>query len=426
MHGMKNDINYRMRQWAPPPRPEWVRRLNEEGTYLDSKSIVPLDEDSLINCAKANTGLSDFGADDWYEPFNVLIKTYDEEANLSLMGRIMTRSDLIMLLEARLRVEDTYKQHPEIDDEEINSPILIIGSGRCGTSAMHNLLNEDPGNATNMQWESMFPVPPPEAATYQSDPRIDICDKRMTQWNRVTPELFAMHDFRGHVPIEMIAMESLNFQCPAWLTVFGFVPSYSIYMAQRGPLQSLQYMKRVMKLLQWKNPRQRWLLKSPDAMRYLPDVFKVFPDLRLIWMHRDPLKAVSSMVNLIGTLTWIRSDHELDENTFRQITNPAAMAAMLEQGIDWIENGEIPRQQVCNVHYQNLIANPLATIEMLYQHLGILLTDEARRSLEAYVRDNPRDNRPTHQYATGDAARLAEERKVFDRYQSYFEVKSEF
>ena len=133
---MDDDINYRMKHWTPPPHPQWVQRINEEGTYLDIKSVVPLDENSLLACAKANTGLTDFGSDDWYEPFKILIKSYEEEANLSLVGRIMTRSDLITHLEARLRVEDTYKKHPEIDDQVIKAPFFIVGSGRCGTSAL--------------------------------------------------------------------------------------------------------------------------------------------------------------------------------------------------------------------------------------------------------------------------------------------------
>jgi hypothetical protein len=422
---MSFDYNYRMKQWTPPARPEWVQRINEEGRYLDLKSVVPLDEDSLMGRAKANTGLSDFGSDDWYEPFKVLIKSFDDEADLSLMGRLMTRSDLLMHLEGRLRIEDLYKRHPEIDDQPITAPILIIGSGRCGSSAMQNLLACDPENGTPMHWEALLPAPPPEAASYRSDPRIAIADGRMTQWNRVTPEIMAMHEFGGDMPTELIQIETMSFQSVSWLFLYGFVPSYLGYMAQRSSVPALRYAKRVLKLLQWKNPRQRWILKSPDAMRYLPELFEVFPDLRLVWMHRDPLKAVSSMVSLIGTLFWIRSDKRLDEATFSQLTDPAGLAALFEQAIGWIEQGKIPAAQLSSIQYEDFVADPLATVQALYRDIGIELSGEGRRAMEAYQHAHPREKRPAHQYSTGDAARRLEERKLFERYQRFFKVRSE-
>jgi hypothetical protein len=95
----------------------------------------------------------------------------------------------MMHLEARLRIEDTYKRHPEIGEQELSAPILITGSGRSGTSAMQNLLALDPDNGAPRHWETLFPCPPPEAATYRSDPRIAVADRRMTQWQRVIPFL---------------------------------------------------------------------------------------------------------------------------------------------------------------------------------------------------------------------------------------------
>src|SRR5262245_5252373 len=145
---MSDDDGYRVKQWQPPARPAWVQRVNEEGQYLDLKSVVPLDEASLIKAARANTGLNDFGENDWYEPFQVFLKSLEDEAELNLVGRLLTRSDVLMYLEARLRIEDAYRRHPEIEDQELAPPMLIVGSGRSGTSAIQNLLSCDPDNGT--------------------------------------------------------------------------------------------------------------------------------------------------------------------------------------------------------------------------------------------------------------------------------------
>jgi hypothetical protein len=422
---MTEDSNYRVEQWKPPQRPEWVRRINEEGRCLDIKSVVPFDSDSLLSAAKKNTGLTDFGEDDWFEPFKVFIKSLDEEAELTLIGRILTRSDLLMYLEARLRIEDTFKRHPEIDDQELAPPMLIIGSGRSGTSAMQNLLSFDPDNGTPKHWEALFPCPPPEAATYRTDPRIALADKRMTQWNRVAPEMAAIHEFGGEMPTELIQLEAISFQAAGWLIFCGFTPSYDAYMAGRSGVPGLSYAKRVLKLLQWKNPRKRWLLKSPDAMRYLPDVVDVFPGIQLIWMHRDPLKTVSSVVSLVGTILWTRSERKMDVRAIAQLTNPAGLAGLFNIVMDQIEQGKVPVSRLRSVQYGDFVDNPIGTVEELYREMGIRLSDRAKQAMSAYVQAHPREARPQHRYNVGAVERHAGERKLFERYQAHFHVKSE-
>lgn len=417
--------NYRIQQWKPPARPEWVQRVNEEGTYLDLKGVVPFDEQSLLAAAKANTGLSDFGSEDWYEPFQVFIKSLDDESELNLMGRLMTRSDILMYLEARLRVEDTYKRHPEIDQQELAPPMLIVGSGRSGTSAMQNLLSFDSGNGTPKHWEALFPCPPPETHTYHSDPRIAIADKRMTQWNRVTPEMASIHEFGGAMPTELIQLEGISFQSLGWLIFCGFTPTFDAYMSTRSSVPGLAYARRVMKLLQWKNPRQRWLLKSPDSMRYLPAVFEVFPNVQLIWMHRDPLRSVSSVVSLVGTMLWMRSERPLDPRAIAQLTNPEGLAGLFDLVMDQMDSGKIPAAQFRHVQYVDFVADPMGTVEKLYRDMNITLSPSARTAMQTYLREHPRESRPAHKYVVGDEDRRRDERKLFERYQSRFSVKSE-
>jgi hypothetical protein len=159
--------------WTPPLRPEWVARVNDEGRGMDIASLVPLRPEELIETAKSNTGLSDFGSGPWRDGFEVLVHALNEEAELNLVGRLMTRSDLLIWLEERLRIEDAYRRHPEIEDERIDAPVFIIGQARSGTSILFELLSADRQFGVPMNWEIMFPCPPPEAATYRTDPRID-------------------------------------------------------------------------------------------------------------------------------------------------------------------------------------------------------------------------------------------------------------
>jgi hypothetical protein len=419
---------YRSRrdEWMPPARPDWVARVNEEGRYLDSAGIVPLDPDSLIRTAIANTGLSDFGANDWRAPFEALIEAYDREANLTLMGRIMTRSDLLMFLEGRLRLEELYKRHPEIEEERIEAPIWILGQGRSGTSILQKLMAMDAGCRTLNTYDALFPVKE-QAPGGGPDPRIARADHRMRMWDRVTPETATIHDFGGDEPIETIMAEALSFQTPAWLNLMGLTPGYNAMIAgnPQGHLPSLRYGLRVLKAIQWQTPGGRWVLKSPDALSYIPDVLQVFPDVQFVWAHRDPVRALSSAVNMIGTLIWIRSDVKPSAGIFDFLTDPANSAANLSQPIDWIEQGALPGGQLHNVHYEALIADPAGALGRLYHDVGMDFTPGFRKRIEDHFAAHPRSARAKHGYAVGDADRVAAERRHYERYQRYFEVPSE-
>ena len=412
----------RRQAWTPPPRPDWVAKVNEEGVLLDLRGVVPLDEDSLVRTAVANTGLSDFGEDGWRDFLRLYLKSLDEEAELNLMGRLMTRSDILMFLEARLRVEETYKQHPEIADEVVDRPFWIFGLGRSGTSLLQTLLALDPASRTTRVWEAMFPVP---LSMEGPDRRRELAEGRITQWNRVTPEIVAMHEFAAEAQTETIHFEAISFRTPAWLNLLGLTPSFNAYCAGQGIAPSLDYARRIFKLLQWRQPKRQWVFKSPDSLGYLPTVLEVFPDARLVWAHRDPIKTMSSAVNLVGTLTWIRSDRRLAAGVYEQITEPAAVAAALSRPIDWLETGVIPKRQLCSIQYADLMEDPIATVGRIYEWYGLDFSAAARRAVVGYLEAHPRSERPAHRYATGHLDQIRAERSAVRRYQDYFSVPDE-
>jgi hypothetical protein len=412
-------------QWRPPERPEWVLRINEEGSCMDIGGVVPLDEDSLLKSATQATGLSDFGADDWREPFRVFLKALDEEANLNLLGRIRTRSEILQLLEARLQVEDTYKRHPEIADEEIKQPIIIIGQGRSGTTLLQNVLGAHPDNGVLMHWEMMFPCPPPEKATYGADPRIERARPLVDQWNRVTPTFPSMHDFRADVPFEDCLLLAMNFMALSWMDCLGQVPSYDAYMMQQDIEPGLRYHERVLKLLQWKNPRQHWVLKDPLHLDRMPAILQVYPDACFVWTHRDPVRALASLVSIIGTIQWSRSDEPFRGISLEYMTNPELSAGRFDAVIEQLKAGAIPAGQICNVLYKDLVADTLGTVERIYRDFGIELTGEGRQALARYMADNPRDARPPHRFGIGSEEAVARARAAFANYQEHFAVPTE-
>ncbi len=412
-------------EWQPPQRPEWVQRINEEGCCMEAEQVVPLDEASLLNSAMESTGLSDFGADDWREPFRVFLKSLNEEAQLNLMGRIRTRSEILQLLEARLQIEETYTRHPEIADEQITQPLIIVGQGRSGTTLLQNLLNSHPDNGAPLHWELVLPCPPPESATYQTDARIEKAHKLIDQWNRVTPTFAAMHEFAGTIPMEDNVTMAMNFMSPTWLDCMGQVPSYDAYIFQQPVEPALRWLERVLKLLQWKNPRKHWVLKDPMHLDRMSELLKVFPDACFIWPHRDPVRALASLVSVVGTIQWGRSDHPFSAVSLAYMTDPDLAAGRFNAVIDHLDSGAIPQDQIAHVLFHDLVADPVGQVGKMYDHFGIELTDSGREAMSRFMKENPRDNRPAHQFDIGSDAAVARVREAFARYQERFGVPVE-
>ena len=142
------------------PQATWTRYLNTMGSSVGAGFLIPLEEETLIQAAMEQTGLSDFGDSGFREPLSILLRSLNEEADLTLTGRLLAACDILRILESRLRIIDTEKKHPEIADEVIASPIFVVGMGRTGTTILHELLQQDPANRAPLLWEMINPAPP--------------------------------------------------------------------------------------------------------------------------------------------------------------------------------------------------------------------------------------------------------------------------
>ena len=418
------DPQDRRQRWTPHPRPEWVARVNEEGRILGARSLVPLDAGSLLAQAVANTGLDDFGDDGWREPFQVLLDAIEREANLNLVGRLFTRSDLLIHLEGRLRVTDWCARHPEVEREAIEAPVVITGLARSGTTILQEVLAQDPQFRVVRMWEAKYPCPPPEPASYATDPRIERAELVTTFQDRITPEWRRMHKVGGDLPVECIEFMYSSFLSEAFSASFQ-VPTYSEYLARADLRPAYAWHRRVLQLLQSRHRARHWLLKGPTHVPVLPLLVETYPDARVILLHRDPVKALASVVDVVGTLFWMRTDTPFAGDSFGAYLNADPVARNLERVIGWLEDGTLARERVCNVRYRDFATKPDVAIERIYAELGLGLTGAAMDAMRAYLARKPKGAFGEHVYEAGPSEAIAAERAKFRRYQEYFDVPDE-
>ena len=293
--------------WRPPQRPAWVSLLNRVGETLGSPAaLVPLDETSLLEAAKTVTSLEDFGGDDWREPFRILLADIENEANLTLTGRLLTRYDLVRSLVVRLQMADTEKRHPEILEQPIEAPIFITGMGRTGTSILYEVIAQDPRLRSTLGWELRFPSPPPEAATRHDDRRIADAAAEIDLWLEVVPEFRPIHEMSAEGADEDVVGEMHEFMSQVF-TATHRVPNYEAWLVGSGMAQAFRFHRRLLQHLQWKTPG-RVIVKGPSHISCLPTLFAEYPDAQVIMTHRDPLKVMASTANMFATLRWQRSE----------------------------------------------------------------------------------------------------------------------
>lgn len=182
-----------------------VRLVNQSGEILNRLHIrsVNLSRERLMATARKQTGLSDWGEDDFLTPLTVLLDAYEKEADLSLLGRVIVQKTLERLLANRLLIQRDFTNHPEILQQPVDKPLFIIGLPRTGTTLLFNLLAQHPGARTPLFWELFLPSPPPEEATRQTDPRIAVADESIYESYISADALHARDDpdVAGRMPV---------------------------------------------------------------------------------------------------------------------------------------------------------------------------------------------------------------------------------
>ncbi|HIG68801.1 MAG TPA: sulfotransferase [Myxococcales bacterium] len=370
-------------------------------TGISTFDPLSLDRDSILDEAMRTAGSSDFGDKAFREPFERLVAALDGEAKLNAVGRGMQRARIVGLIVNRLRTEAYIARHPEILDEEICEPIVIVGLPRTGTTMLHRMIAADPENYSLLWWESRNPAPfaAPEdwLGSKERDPRILDAEAEVAAMLEGAPDLMAMHPLEAEGPDEEIMLLEHAF--------FSTNPEAFVNVAEFGAWQDDQdqtsgyrYLERLLKFLQWQKKQRgevarRWVLKSPHHLGFMDLLFKVFPDARVIQTHRDPAQTIPSLASLIQAIRAMGSD-DADPHVTGQQWSDRMSRAMSR----CMKVREKHQDQFIDVFFADVLKDPLTEIRKSYEFAGWKLTDAAIDSMKTWAVDNSRDKREAHHY----------------------------
>jgi Sulfotransferase family len=384
--------------WTPPAREPWVERLNALGRNLgdDGRSLVPLDAATLLAAAQQATGLADFG-DDWFRSaLAKLLGALESEARLTLLGRLFARSEIQRILQNRLRVEDWIRRHPEVEGERIEAPIFVTGLGRSGTTLLHELLMQDPANRVPLLWETFFSTPPPEPGSWLTDPRVAAAELEITLMDAAVPALTGMHENAGNLPTECIFLFAHQLATDMFTGEFH-VPSYTLWLHGQDPAPLYAYHRRLLQLLQSHHRGERWVLKAPSHLSQLPALFRAYPDAQVVVTHRDPLRVIGSLCNLMAALHWMRSDHVDYDAIVRAMS--FGFPFLCERVMKQRDAGEVPNERISDLRYADLVRDPIASVRSLYARWGRTLPAEAETRMRRLLEGRRQTRRGAHEYA---------------------------
>jgi len=381
-------------------------------TLSDDPDGIHLYADAILEEAQVNTGLNDFGPVEFREALDVLLETYDTHYKTQ-KGRKKSYRRVVGLLATRLRVAEALRKAPEITDRPIPRPMVLTGLPRSGTSALFNLLGSDPAARALLLWETQFPDPMEGLEPGAPDPRHDAIEAYYEKSRETNPEFTKMHYSSADTPEECVLLHAYSLSGVHIGTEVMLEPYASWY--RRQDLHGMYaYYRMLLQMLDWQRPGERWLLKAPAHMWAIDALIDTFPDVSIIWTHRNPLACIPS----ICSMTHILFEGQVELS--KQELGPIVMdfyATSLERGLAVRDKSDPAR--FIDVNHDDFVDNSMGVVKRIYKHFDLSIDGRANQAMKDHVEANPKGRHGKHEYHLDDWGMTSEE--IITRFAPYIE-----
>ncbi len=377
-----------------------------------ARRLFSLDPADLCAAARKQSGLDDLGPPSFWDGLVAFTSAFEEEAHPHAMGRAAMRGQLVAALAARARVYDWVKTHPEVTRRPVAPPLMICGLPRTGTTLLSHLFAADPANRTLRYFEASDPAPPPVPGEETADPRFVAARKQLDGLAKLAPGFQSMHPMEPEGATECVTLHAQE-MASVQLETQGHVPSYAAWIDAQDLHGVYAYEQLALQVLQSGYEVERWNLKTPVHLIAFDAIFDLFPDARMVWTHRDPATVVTSIASLNTALHRVSSD-DVDPVVVAAHWEER-LASMVDRGMAWLD--EHPDAPITHLAYEEMVADPVGSVDRVYADLGYELSDDARASIAAWMGRHPQDLHGRHVYRAEDFD--LEPARIRERFAAY-------
>jgi phage pi2 protein 07 len=368
---------------------------------------IDLSEAALIAAAHQETGLAHFGDESFLPAMRTLLDAVEKEANLNPFGRFIAKARTLGSLKNRLWADACFEAYPEIRQRKIVAPIIIVGPHRSGTTRMQRMLATDTRLQYLKTWEGINPAPRLDSPELGKAARYEEARQMIAMRQEVYPGASA-HPMDADWPEEEMLLLNHSFCSFSALGLYN-IPGYYQWFLDADKSAAYRYMADMMKLISWSRgdpENKRWILKNPQHMLDLDVLLTIFPDAKLVFTHRDPLKTVGSMMSLV----WFFAV---------QHTDIPCRAKIREVWMDFCEQlvyrcmqmrKTIPASQQTDVYYADMNRDWRAEMRRVYEFADMKFTADAENAMTGWLDESEREGLHSgHRYTLEDFGTTAEE-----------------
>jgi hypothetical protein len=348
--------------------------------------------EEILNAARRETGLPDPDSDSWREGLEILLRDHAKANVLTERGQAIMGARYVSALATRMRVDEFIHRNPTVTDAPVKRPVFILGMVRTGTTMVSYLMDADPANRSLLKWEAYNLAPPAAPGALRTDPRCLAEKAKDATMIASNPQGVAQHFEAGDGPTECVHLVAQDFRS-LMFAIMTTTPTYHDRMLLCDMRPAFAHRKRVLQILQSTNPG-RWILKMPSDSLFIRTLFASFPDAKVIWTHRDPYAAFASSMSMRGN-SRLLFNKDMDLPYMRE-------RFPLQLGLHLARPLEMSRERpddIYNLYYDELIADPLAQMRNLYAWLGDEWTDAAEAGMRAWLEENPQGRFGPHRYS---------------------------
>ncbi len=327
--------------------------MNREELVVDASGADGIDR------AQIDASLADVD-----EPLELLIDSLQTDAQLTELGHDFTRRWMTRLIAERARLDQWAIADPALDQEQIVAPLIVAGAPRTGTTFLHGLLTQPSGHRAPQGWELLFPSPPPGLDSSDDARRLSAADDELTWPQRQSESMMSIHRYAGKMHKECLSAMSFAFRSEEFVSRYR-VPRYVEWLQACDMTPAYEIHRRVLQVLQRRQPTSQWVLKSPVHLNNLPTLLAVYPDARVVITHREPTEVLGSVTSLIANLRRAFSD-AVDEREIARYH-----LDLYGRSLDSLVDAELPEAQVIHLDQRSLISEPQTTVDGICDSFGL-------------------------------------------------------